>query len=149
MLCIGCSMLLSRHLCCSQLLQISLLRQTLLAQSLNLHLLSCHQLNKLIHFTYVININMLRKWHSMLMLLTPLASHHLHGSIVLPSRSRGSMVLPCRRSSSSQLPRHSLLLCRRSNMLRGKCSMLTLVALQTTQRQLCIIMMRTIFFGSR
>ena len=92
---------------------------------------------------------MLRKWHSMLMLLTPLASHRLNGSLLLPSRSCGSMVLPCRRSSSSQLPRHSSLLCRRSNMLRGKRSMLTLVALQTTQRQLCIIMMRTIFFGSR
>ena len=34
-------------------------------------------------------------------------------------------------------------------MLRGKRSMLTLVALQTTQRRLCIIMMRTIFSGSR
>ena len=149
MLCSGCSMLLSSHLSCSLLLQLSLLRQRFLAQSLNLHLLSCHQLNNLIHFTDIININMLRKWHSMLMLLAPLASHRIHGSIVLPSQSCGSMVLTCQRSSSSQLPRHSPMLCRRSNMLRGKRSMLTLVALQTTLRRPCSIMLRTIFLGSR
>ena len=80
---------------------------------------------------------MLRMGHSMLPLLAYHATQRRSRSLLLLTRHTGSFLLPSRRSHSSLLSRHSTLLWRRGNMLRGGRGMLTLAAPQTTQRQTC------------